>query len=364
MKLLARTIVPSLLLFSCALLCRAQSAATTQPRQDAPQPAALTPGEWKEFAPAGGGFSILFPGTPQLATSTKRINDRLSVEMRAYILNRPPLECGVAYADYPIRVGDPAAARALLDSAAKSATANGGRLLSFTEIEHEGHAGRMLRGRRPTGNLLRNKSVLVGARKYEIACTTPPPDGASAEALRQYDDVVAKFIDSFKLTPANAPGTSQPSGPSGPVGTVGPPQGVPDDAVPVALDAAQPGEVDQYLADHPGEVHFRMREGGVGRMEAAGETISMSRVAEGKTVSKPQPAYPAVARAARVSGAVAVMVVVDEEGKVVAAQAHSGHPLLRPPAVKAAREARFTPTLIDGKPVKVSGTITYNFNLK
>jgi hypothetical protein len=31
--------------------------------------------------------------------------------------------------------------------------------------------------------------------------------------------------------------------------------------------------------------------------------------------------------------------------------------------VQAAYQARFTPTLLSGKPVKVSGTITYNFQL-
>ena len=79
----------------------------------------------------------------------------------------------------------------------------------------------------------------------------------------------------------------------------------------------------------------------------------------GKILSKPQPAYPPIARAARAQGAVTVQIVVGEEGKVMAAQAISGHPLLQAAAVKAAREARFSPFLLDGKPVKVSGVITY-----
>lgn len=352
MKLLARPAAASLLVFACALLCPAQSAAPQQQQQPSPPAPAL--GEWREFAPAGEGFSILFPGTPVPATSTKRIDDRRSIELRAYILNRPPLECGVAYADYPIRVGDPAGARALLDSAAKAVTMNGGQLLSFTEIEQEGHPGRMLRGRRATGNILRAKSVLVGARKYEIACVTPPPGGASAENLRRYDDVVAKFIDSFKLAAA------RPTRASGPSGPIGPPPGVPDDAVPVALDAAQPGEVDQYLADHPRQVYGRPAEGGSDLVAHADQ----GRVKQGAVVSKPDPPYPAAAKAARVSGTVVVWVVVDEEGEVVAAQVLSGHPLLRLSALKAAREARFKPTLLDDKPIKVLGMITYSFQLR
>jgi len=55
---------------------------------------------------------------------------------------------------------------------------------------------------------------------------------------------------------------------------------------------------------------------------------------------------------------------VDEEGNVVAAEAVSGHPLLRSAAVDAARAAKFKPTVVDGKPVRVSAVISYDFVLK
>ncbi len=92
--------------------------------------------------------------------------------------------------------------------------------------------------------------------------------------------------------------------------------------------------------------------------------VIKGEVTNGKIVEKPQPVYPVVAKAARVSGVVRVLLIVDEEGKVIAAQPESGHPLLRVAALKAAKRARFTPTLLDGKPVKVSGVITYNFVLQ
>lgn len=82
-----------------------------------------------------------------------------------------------------------------------------------------------------------------------------------------------------------------------------------------------------------------------------------------KAISLPKPVYPPLARAAKASGPVVVEVTVDEAGKVVSASATSGHPLLRQSAVQAAYQARFRPTLISGKPVKVTGTITYNFEL-
>jgi len=90
------------------------------------------------------------------------------------------------------------------------------------------------------------------------------------------------------------------------------------------------------------------------------KTIS-GGVLNGKAVSLPKPDYPAVARAANVSGPVNVEVTLDVKGNVVSASAVSGHLLLRAAAVNAARNAKFTPTLLAGQPVKVTGVITYNF---
>jgi protein TonB len=59
-----------------------------------------------------------------------------------------------------------------------------------------------------------------------------------------------------------------------------------------------------------------------------------------------------------------VKIVVDEQGKVVKAESICGHRLLTGAAEDAARAARFTPTLLLGQPVKVSGYITYNFVLQ
>ncbi|HKS29655.1 MAG TPA: VWA domain-containing protein [Pyrinomonadaceae bacterium] len=86
-------------------------------------------------------------------------------------------------------------------------------------------------------------------------------------------------------------------------------------------------------------------------------------VLNGKALSLPKPDYPAAARAMGASGTVVVEVTVDETGKVIAARAISGHAMLRPAAAAAARQARFAPTLLAGQPVRVNGTINYNFAL-
>ena len=86
-------------------------------------------------------------------------------------------------------------------------------------------------------------------------------------------------------------------------------------------------------------------------------------VLNGKAVKKPQPRYPVEAKEARAQGTVTVQIVVDENGDVVSATAVSGHRLLQPAGIEAARKAKFQPTTLCGKPVKVSGVITYNFVL-
>jgi TonB family protein len=90
------------------------------------------------------------------------------------------------------------------------------------------------------------------------------------------------------------------------------------------------------------------------------KTIS-GGVINGKAIDLPKPVYPASARAVRASGAVNVQVTIDEEGNVISANAVSGHPLLRSAAVESARSAKFKPTLLSGKAVKVSGVLIFNF---
>ena len=84
-------------------------------------------------------------------------------------------------------------------------------------------------------------------------------------------------------------------------------------------------------------------------------------VLNGTALTLPKPSYPPLARAAHASGRVVVKVLIDEQGNVSAAHAVDGHPLLQPVSVAAARKAKFSPTLLEGEPVKVTGVIHYNF---
>lgn len=86
-------------------------------------------------------------------------------------------------------------------------------------------------------------------------------------------------------------------------------------------------------------------------------------VLQSSAIKRVEPRYPSEARAAGISGSVVVEVTVDEAGKVFAARTISGPPELREASVGAARGWEFARTTLSKVPVKVIGTITFNFNL-
>ena len=75
------------------------------------------------------------------------------------------------------------------------------------------------------------------------------------------------------------------------------------------------------------------------------------------------PAYPTIARNARVSGVVIVEALIAEDGSVRGVKVLRSVPLLDAPAMDAVRQWRFTPTLLNGVPVQVIMTVTVRFTL-
>lgn len=84
-------------------------------------------------------------------------------------------------------------------------------------------------------------------------------------------------------------------------------------------------------------------------------------VINGKAKSLPKPEYPASAKARGVQGIVLVRVMIDEQGRITSAKAICGDPDLKTASEESARKAKFTPTLLSGEPIKVTGIIVYAF---
>ena len=241
--------------------------------------------------------------------------------MHTFALDTGTAVYSIIYSDYPFNLEvPPEVSRLFLNGMREGATENSKqRLLEAKEITVEGHPGLYLKAQAGNGNLFQSKAILVGNRCY-TATFVVNDEGAPDELVRFHREAAARFLNSFRLT------TGQKAD----------------------------GEVDELL--RKGDIY------GLGSKDAShtgGRLID--GVLTSRALSLPKPEYPPIARAARVQGTVSVKVIVDETGKVIAAQAESGHPLLQAAAVKAARQARFEPILLEGKPVKIAGVINYHF---
>jgi protein TonB len=87
------------------------------------------------------------------------------------------------------------------------------------------------------------------------------------------------------------------------------------------------------------------------------------QIKEPTKVKNVPPAYPDIAKQARVQGVVVLEAVISPSGDVTNVRVLRGVPLLNDAAVTAVREWRYTPTLLNGQPVSVVMTVTVNFRL-
>jgi TonB family protein len=86
-------------------------------------------------------------------------------------------------------------------------------------------------------------------------------------------------------------------------------------------------------------------------------------VAEANLIKRVPPAYPPVAKAARVQGSVEFTAIIDKNGHVREVQLVRGHPLLVNAAKEAVLQWEYRPTMLNGKLVEVITSIVINFTL-
>jgi TonB family protein len=84
-------------------------------------------------------------------------------------------------------------------------------------------------------------------------------------------------------------------------------------------------------------------------------------VVEGKLIKKVLPRYPEMARRAGVGGDVNLVATIGTDGKLKNIKVVNGSPLLREEAIAAARQWRYSPYLLGGKPVETDTHITISF---
>src|SRR5437667_1116217 len=86
-------------------------------------------------------------------------------------------------------------------------------------------------------------------------------------------------------------------------------------------------------------------------------------VSQGLLIRKVQPAYPPLARQARIQGQVVLQAEISKDGSIENLRLISGHPMLAPAAIEAVKQWRYKPYLLNGEPVAVETTVQVNFTL-
>jgi protein TonB len=87
------------------------------------------------------------------------------------------------------------------------------------------------------------------------------------------------------------------------------------------------------------------------------------QIKEPKKLKNVSPAYPDIAKQARVQGVVILECTISPQGKVTDVKVLRGIPLLDAAAIEAVKQWVYSPTLLNGVPVPVIMTVTVNFRL-
>jgi len=182
----------------------------------------------------------------------------------------------------------------------------------------------------------------------------PPPPPPAAEAVRVVKQIQTEIVDGALRTPTKIPEKvkmiteDEPPPPaSGIAGVVG--------GVPGGTPGGQMGGViGGIISSTPVAVP----------KIATPQRVRVSGgVTAGNLVYGPKPPYPAIARTARVQGAVVLRAIISKSGTIENLQVVSGHPMLTQSALEAVRQWKYKPYYLNGEPVEVDTTITVNFTL-
>lgn len=86
-------------------------------------------------------------------------------------------------------------------------------------------------------------------------------------------------------------------------------------------------------------------------------------IIQGQLTHRVEPEYPVIAKAAHISGTVVLTAIIGKDGDIQQLQAVKGPPLLISAAIKAVKQWRYRPYLLNGEPVEVETTIIVTFTL-
>jgi protein TonB len=137
-----------------------------------------------------------------------------------------------------------------------------------------------------------------------------------------------------------------------------------DDGPPLASDSGP------YIPGAKGDPHgLNLFSGGTQPVlpaalpPAVTRPVRLSHMSAGDLIHKVQPAYPPLARTARIQGVVVLQAVISKQGTIENLSVLTGHPMLTAAAIEAVRQWRYRPYILNNEPVEVETQITVNFSL-
>jgi len=230
------------------------------------------------------------------------------------------------------------------------------KLTLVSSMPFHGHTGRSYKI--SIGELNGSLQAFVTRKRfYAIVSLNTKKDDALEEKFLSSFVLPERGPDPPKTTAANQPGEPQPE--------------VASEVAPDAQSQAQQqnqrkpegdtGNTEQPANTDPNAANTTANNSAQNQQQANQSNQKRGPISggmlNGKAIYLPMPEVPA----SDASGVVLVAVLVDEQGTVIDARAVSGPAHLHAAAVAAARLARFSPTLLMGEPVRVTGTLSYNF---
>ena len=302
------------------------------------QTPATTP-DWETLRPDGEEFSVLMPKGSTFETS-KEPYHKMELNTRTYLFNGKP---GPVFAivslsgikSNPAMYTETQRMNSYVDAfktlfAPKIRKDVIAKLTLVGDKSLHGNAGREYR--MTIGDLMGTAHVFATRKRfYSIVYLNTKKDDATQE----------EFLSSFVLPEKSIEPAATAAAPRPAVASEGTAS-----ATPAEASTAKPAANEDPKPDDP---------------QRTPRAPISAGVLNGKAISLPTPDYSAEAKAAGAEGVVVIQVIIDEQGNVAEARAISGPRMLQEASVKAAFQAKFSPTLLQGEPVKVSGVIIYNF---
>ncbi|HLO01208.1 MAG TPA: TonB family protein [Pyrinomonadaceae bacterium] len=307
-------------------------------------PAAAATADWETLRPEGEEFSVLMPKGSTFQTS-KEPYHKMELNTRTYLFSSKssgPVFAVVSLSGIksnPALYTEMQRLNSYVDAfktlfAPKIRKDAIAKLTLVGEKNLQGHPGREYR--LTIGDLAGTAQVFATRKRfYSLVYLNTKKDDALQE----------QFLSSFVLPEkGETPPTAAVQTPS--VADEGTASGGTSDTAPAkpAANAERESRPDDAARAEPGK-----------------RAPISAGVLNGKAISLPKPDYPPEARAAGAEGVVVIQVTIDELGNVAEARAISGPKMLQEVSVNAALQAKFTPTLVAGEPVRVTGVLVFNF---